>query len=549
MKVLFHYLREADIIAAISNKTFGAGPLLSIINSFSGINFDKVKCIMSDDDKEIKKRYLFTKGKALYSDEGELYFKLRDGFNNFDKKPRLLITKFFEENIKCDIDFVYIDGPIDNGELHPDIYNQIFESTKDNEVYAIYDSSGDIVSDFSIYEFKENLKIIVNKDNFPNRIPKNFDFSRDIFGTYESSPLAFINKITLIKENESIPKSFEELVTRDPEMISLIKFAEFIAKFDDNVLLLGNTGTGKEVFASAIHKASNRNKEPFIAVNCGAIPRELFEAELFGSVKGGYHGAQDKKGFIEEADGGTLFLDEIGDTHFEHQTKLLRVIQDKKSSRVGSTKLIKSDFRLICATNKNLINYLDITFRSDLYYRINTISLKLPDLRDRNKRDIQKLLEYFVTEEKKNRPGFENISFSNSVINSLKNYPWPGNIRELKGFVQKAFLWAAYLSKDIDEEIMNKCLDLNITERQNTPISNNESSIIENETETIDKYRKLFSVELIDNMNIKELFESINKHYLLEAMKKSKTEKQAGKLLGFSQTKVSKLAKKYGLEI
>ncbi|MBK7255331.1 MAG: sigma-54-dependent Fis family transcriptional regulator [Ignavibacteria bacterium] len=296
-------------------------------------------------------------------------------------------------------------------------------------------------------------------------MPDNFDYSKDIYGTLSNIVQNSLKEITLIKEITEIPKTFDDLITNDPEMIHLISFADFIAKYNNNVLLLGETGTGKELFARAIHESSKRTGE-FIPVNCGAIPKELFEAELFGITKKFATLVDERIGKFEAANKGTIFLDEIGEIPMEIQSKLLRVIETKEVTTLGSNKPIKVDFRLICATNKPLLEVLDKEFRGDLYYRIDEININLPSLRQRVTSDVEKLLDYFLKEIKKINIEFENITITESVLNKLRNHEWLGNVRELKRFVQKSFFIAAYMSKDIDDEILNRGLDLNIIEKE-----------------------------------------------------------------------------------
>jgi transcriptional regulator with PAS, ATPase and Fis domain len=201
------------------------------------------------------------------------------------------------------------------------------------------------------------------------------------------------------------------------------------------VLILGETGTGKELFASAVHLESRRAEQPFVCINCAAIPQELFESELFGYLPGAFSGArkEGKVGQIELADTGTLFLDEIGDMPLQIQAKLLRVLEDKAIHRLGATRPNTVDFRLVAATNRNLKEAIrENTFREDLYYRISSLTLTIPPLRDRLE-DVPVLVEHFL--EKLDRRG---VSFSERTLAAMRGYCWPGNIRELRNAVIRA---------------------------------------------------------------------------------------------------------------
>jgi len=211
------------------------------------------------------------------------------------------------------------------------------------------------------------------------------------------------------------------------------------APTDLNVLITGETGTGKEVFANAIHGLSKRNKYPLIKVNCAAIPETLLESELFGHEKGAYTGAiEQRKGFFEVADNGTIFLDEIGEMPLGTQVKLLRVLESGEFSRLGSTSVKKVNVRVIAATNRNLEQEIQSgLFRHDLFYRLKNVQLKLPSLRD-HPEDIPLLADYFARRvcEKNN---IEYLGISDDSFNTLKSLPFPGNIRELKNLIETVF--------------------------------------------------------------------------------------------------------------
>ena len=213
-----------------------------------------------------------------------------------------------------------------------------------------------------------------------------------------------------------------------------------VASTDSSVLLLGETGTGKELVARAIHENSKRNMNPMIKVNCAALPGHLVESELFGHEKGSFTGATDKRiGKFEQAHQGSLFLDEIGDMPLDMQVKLLRAIQEKEIERIGSKSTIRTNVRIIAATNRNLgMEVLKGRFRSDLYYRINVFPIEMPPLRDR-KEDLPLLVNHFLKRHA-DISGNKVFTISPGVLKSLINYNWPGNIRELEHLIERAVL-------------------------------------------------------------------------------------------------------------
>lgn len=227
-----------------------------------------------------------------------------------------------------------------------------------------------------------------------------------------------------------------------PPMQHVFKLIQKAGRTHATVYISGESGSGKELVARAIHYAGSRQSAPFVSVNCTAIPESLIESELFGHVKGAFTGAgTTRAGLFEIADGGTLFLDEIGDASLAMQAKLLRAIQEKIIYKVGSGTPVKVDTRLICATNKDLPGLINKgLFREDLYYRINVIDIPLPPLRER-KADILPLIGYFH-EKFAREIGQPSPSFSDSALHQLMNYHWPGNVRELENLVQKLMLMA-----------------------------------------------------------------------------------------------------------
>ena len=235
---------------------------------------------------------------------------------------------------------------------------------------------------------------------------------------------------------------FERIIGNSVAILAAINLAKRVASSDTTVMLLGETGTGKEVFAEAIHQGSVRSGKPFVAINCSAFTKELLESELFGHKSGAFTGAQkDKKGLFEEATTGTIFLDEIGELDHDLQAKLLRVLESQQFIKLGDTKVTKVNVRILAATNRNLQEAVaKETFRADLFYRLSVFQITLPALRDR-KQDIAILTKYFIqhfaSKTKKHVSGY-----TPGFIKKMENYGWPGNIRELKNIIERAVILA-----------------------------------------------------------------------------------------------------------
>jgi len=234
----------------------------------------------------------------------------------------------------------------------------------------------------------------------------------------------------------------DEIVGESPQMKKIIEMIRTVAQTDTTVMIRGESGTGKELIARAIHVNSSRRYFPIIPVNCGAIPETLLESELFGHEKGAFTGAQyRRKGKFEMADGGTIFLDEVGTISLKMQVELLRVIETKQFTRVGGNDVITSDFRIICATNRDLEAAVrDGTFREDLYYRLNVFTIFVPPLRER-RTDIPPLIHHFLRKYAMamNKPVME---ISPEAMDLLVRYDWPGNVRELENVIERAMVLA-----------------------------------------------------------------------------------------------------------
>ncbi len=268
-------------------------------------------------------------------------------------------------------------------------------------------------------------------------IPKPLDLNRILITVKNAS-----ERTTLVKDNKVLKKKVygQQMIGSSPALQQIRDMIAKVAPTDARVLITGANGTGKELVARSLHQQSERSAMPYVEVNCAAIPSELIESELFGHEKGSFTSAiKQHKGKFEQADGGTLFLDEIGDMSLAAQAKVLRVLQEKKLSRVGSDKDIQVDVRVIAATNKDLRKEIEENrFREDLYHRLSVILIRVPSL-DERKEDIPELVNYFV-EQICAESGKSVVNFSEGAIRLLQERHWPGNIRELRNVVERLLI-------------------------------------------------------------------------------------------------------------
>ncbi len=317
------------------------------------------------------------------------------------------------------------------------------------------------------WKFEDLKNKVDNAINHFNLIAENKKLLRVLKNKNEELGKA-IEEIKQLKEQTDAENKYlrEELsevptamgiITKDKAFQKILSSTKKLAKADSNVLIYGETGTGKELIARFIHESSTRNKKPLIKINCAAIPSNLMESEMFGYEKGAFTGAVATKiGRFELANGGTLFLDEIGEMPLDLQSKLLRVLQENEFERLGGIKTIQSDFRLITATNRDLEELVEKgAFREDLFYRLNVIPIKLPSLRER-KSDISVLAEYFARKYSIKNSS-EIIKIPASVIEKLESYDWPGNIREMENIIERAVITSSSDTLEINTSwIKNK---------------------------------------------------------------------------------------------
>ena len=337
----------------------------------------------------------------------------------------------------------------------------------------------------------------------------------------------------LVKLTEGLPPEapeFSQIIHQCPEMKKLVARARIVALRDVPVLIEGETGTGKELFARAIHEASPRKNGKFISVNCGAIPKELFEAEFFGYKKGAFTGAEkDRIGHFETANGGTLFLDELGELPPDAQVKILRVLNDGKVNRIGESEGRSFDVRIIAATNRNLLDEVAAgRFRSDLFYRLAVAMLKLPPLRERSG-DIGPIIEAILKKINSDlgvSKSYKGKKFSVKAKNLMLQHSWPGNARELHNTIMRICVWCP--GKEIQEEDVCEALLPSHTQAQ--------SDILQR--------------SLGDGFKLQETLDFISTHYINRAIKESAgNKKKATELLGLANYQtLSNWMKKLGIE-
>ncbi|MCB0412226.1 MAG: sigma-54-dependent Fis family transcriptional regulator [Bdellovibrionales bacterium] len=337
-----------------------------------------------------------------------------------------------------------------------------------------------------------------------------------------------LNQSSLEKENYQLRSAlqtkyrFDNIIGQSDQILGVLKLIERVADSDSTVLVTGESGTGKELVAKAIHYNSSRKNKPFVPINCGAIPGELLESELFGHIKGAFTGAiSNRMGRFEMAEEGTIFLDEIGDMSPTLQVKLLRVLQERRFEAVGSTKTIEANVRVIAATNIDLDRAVaEGRFREDLFYRLNVIPIQIPSLKERRS-DIPLLITHFIESFNKSRS--RNLSgLTDAAMEHLYNYPWPGNIRELENLIERiAILKGQGMVgvEDLPEKYQNHTA---IQSKNHNPVDIPEAGMDFNSA--VDNYENTLILKALEktgwNRNQAALLLKLNRTTLVEKIKK-----------------------------
>lgn len=368
--------------------------------------------LLVDDDKDVSQSVA-----NLFDSDKYRFEFLEDGTE---------VSTYLHDNNDVDLVMLDVNLPTMSG---LDVLKQIRQFRSELPVIVI---SGFVSTENAIEAMKEGAYEYLTK---PFQVSKLLETVNKACG-FQSK-----NSPQIIVETEtSSDSAVDEIVGKSPEIVEIAKMVGQVAKSDAAVLVFGESGTGKEVVARAIHRNSRRSTHQFLSVNCAALPETLLESELFGHEKGAFTGAYYKRiGKFEQADGGTLFLDEIGDMSMLTQSKLLRVLQDQTFERVGGNQSIKSDVRIIAATNKSLVQAMkEGSFRVDLFYRLKVVSFFIPPLRER-KGDITLLIEHFLDKFSR-QLSLPRKSVSKRALQLLTNHMWPGNVRELENNVHTAMV-------------------------------------------------------------------------------------------------------------
>jgi len=384
-----------------------------------------------------------------------------------------------------------------------------------------------VVIMISAYASAETAVEAMNEGAY-DYVPKPFD-NDELKHTIETA----LDRKTLDQEKESLNDllkkniHFGVLIGNSPGMLQVYRMIRQVAKTKTNILISGESGTGKELIAQSIHEQSERKKQPFVTINCGSIPENLMESELFGHKKGAFTGAeQDKKGLFEMAHRGTVFLDEIGELSPLLQVKLLRAVQEKSFKAVGSNRDVFVDIRIISATNKNLTDeVITGNFRQDLFYRLNVIEIKVPPLRNR-KSDLKALAQHFLEKYSKEM-GKKITKLSSYAIDMLYKYDFPGNIRELENLLERSVALS----------------NTNILLPDNLTLSTHKRRWIEGT-------KKRFDLDDVSvGILLDTVLEDIEKEYVRKALKVSKNNKnKTAELLGISYRSLRHRLGKLGLD-
>lgn len=366
--------------------------------------------------------------------KGTITFVSKVAYNNMGISEENLIGKNVRELVKQGIyDHSVVEEAIDSGMQVTGIVTVSNNNRVVSTCTPIFDKNGTLVMTVT------NVRVEDLMDKYLQDLKKEKENAK----RYKSA----INYMAGLDRESSV------IIAESPQMKHILSYLEKVAATSSTVFLQGESGTGKEVLSRFVHNESDRSQEPFIPVNCAAIPAELMESEFFGYEKGAFSGAlpKGKPGFFEIANLGTLFLDEIGEMPLGMQTKLLRVLESGEVQRIGGVSLIKTDVRIISATNRNLEqNVKDGTFRKDLYYRLNVIPVTIPPLRER-KEDILPIARLFM--EKFNKKYGTELELTPEMEKTLLEYPWPGNIRELRNLIERMVIVPHETISQLSQEV------------------------------------------------------------------------------------------------
>lgn len=414
-----------------------------------------------------------------------------------------------------------------------------YETKEMSEHQRVLRSGKPIINKYKAHTFKDNVPQYTSYSTYPieknNKrigvfsVSKNETMLKDLLcETIELKRQLFSDEVSESREysKNGTMYTFEDIVGDSDQIKQVIREAKNIAMLDNNFLIFGETGTGKEVFAQSIHNLGEKSKEPFVPINCGAIPEGLFEGILFGTVKGAYTGAKDQIGLFEEAGNGTLFLDELNSMPISMQTKLLRVLQEKRVRRVGGLKTIPVNCRIITAVNEDPEKLIEEgRLREDLFYRIAGFCLHIPSLRER-KVDILSMSYYFI--KKFNRKLSKGImDFSSELRQLMLDYSWPGNVRELEHVVENLIIRTKQEEKILKLQHLPRHIKHKIIDKKHQVMITEESTSLTDTLKNIEKQiiiRKLNENEWNVSQTARDL--GIIRQSLIYRMKKLNIEKK-----------------------
>lgn len=394
-----------------------------------------------------------------------------------------------------------------------DVYSNLNE---ENSTHARVMRTGQpVINEKQLIIERTGRTYTINTCTFP------LESKGELIGTLDISFNLIVNgKERGIEKDKDELYTVDDIVTKNAEMNKLKEKIMKIAKTDSGVMVIGESGTGKELVVEAIHSASLRKNKPFIALNCAAVPDSLMESTLFGTVKGSFTGAENRKGIFELANGGTLFLDEINSMNIDLQTKLLKVVEEQKYLKIGGERYVHVDVRIVSAMNINPVEAIRSNkLRKDLFFRLGVIQLKLPPLRER-KEDIDILIEYYIryfnNKMNKDVKGFHEL-----VVKTFRDYYWPGNVRELRNVIEYSF--------NLVEGSLVRMMDI-----PEYLISYNYINVEDN----------LVSTE----KGLKDLVEDYEKKVIMKTLKEVKSLSEAAKILKITRQSVKYKVDKYGID-
>jgi len=584
--ILLHDLRISDLVTVCTEGDLGNSMLLKTLeklaSEYSSVKFDslRLKLAYTYDIETIRQgiEHSYIVGKTTRS----LNSYITDLYSPMMKNLKSRIISFFEERTGFSTK-VYGPHQSETGELTIFLHNGLTRRGRLNfnscryVIYGNHTSEGKVkVANLISIREKAQKKVrfenswelvyLIYDEKLDEKKLINYPIQTDVFGSDVvhriHSSLSKRNRESSNYKYEilNIPKSFENIVTNDNEFKMVVAKARYYADCKGNILILGDTGTGKELFANAIVNTGKRNKENFRAVNCANFSKEMLESHLFGHNKGAFTGAiTNKKGILDEVNGGTLFLDEIGDLHPEIQPKLLRALESGEYYPIGETVPKVSDFRLISATNNKDIEDVD-NFRRDLYFRISNFTIKLPSLLERGKDDIIYLTEHFSKKIQEEKVFNQGAYIEEGALELIGDFDWPGNVRQLLNFVKKMFDEAVFKilydrrgdlidqngKLRIEYQLVRELLENEVSDTRSTKTGDELKLLVHTSDESLSG--NMFKVDHKGVTNLKHFTAEIEKAYLESAIAKSGNQKEAAKILGVGQDWVSRKCKDLGID-